>query len=53
MPNGLGLGFFAWEPGWLPPVLDHPQGGATQSNLAMFDLVGRPLPSLRSAFAPS
>lgn len=52
VPNGLGLGYFDWEPGWLPPVTDHPSNGVTQWNLTMFDTRGVPLPSVRTAFAP-
>jgi arabinogalactan endo-1,4-beta-galactosidase len=52
VPNGQGLGYFDWEPGWLPGVTDRPVGGSTQWNLAMFDLTGTALPAVRVAFAP-
>lgn len=59
VPNGLGKGFFYWEPGWIPVA---GSGWATEASLkymndpgpcgnewanqALFDYDGRPLPAL-------
>jgi arabinogalactan endo-1,4-beta-galactosidase len=51
VPNGRGLGFFDWEPGWLPGVGWEPGAGTPNDNLTMWDFNGRALPSLR-AFRP-
>jgi len=51
VPNGLGTGFFAWEPEWLPGVGWEPGAGNPNDNLTMFDRQGRALPSVRTAFA--
>lgn len=51
VPNGRGVGFFDWEPGWLPGVGWEPGAGTPNDNLTMFDFEGRALPSLR-AFRP-
>jgi arabinogalactan endo-1,4-beta-galactosidase len=52
VPDGLGAGFFAWEPEWLPGVGWEPGAGNPNDNLTMFDWSGRALPSFRTAFAP-
>jgi arabinogalactan endo-1,4-beta-galactosidase len=51
VPGGLGAGFFAWEPEWLPPVGWEPGAGNPNDNLTMFDRRGHALPSVRTAFA--
>jgi arabinogalactan endo-1,4-beta-galactosidase len=51
LPDHLGLGFFAWEPGWLT-VDQKPGEPDPAANLAMFDHSGAALPGL-NAFAPS
>ncbi|HZC28050.1 MAG TPA: glycosyl hydrolase 53 family protein [Actinopolymorphaceae bacterium] len=51
VPDDRGLGFFDWEPGWLPGVGWEPGAGTPNDNLTMFDFSGRGLPSLR-AFRP-
>ena len=45
------LGFFVWEPEWLPGVGWEPGAGNPNDNLTMFDRQGRALPSVRTAFA--
>jgi arabinogalactan endo-1,4-beta-galactosidase len=52
VPDGHGLGFLAWEPGWLPPVGWAPGEGDRYANLGMFGWDGEGLPSLR-AFEPA
>ncbi|MDX6362389.1 MAG: arabinogalactan endo,4-beta-galactosidase [Streptomyces sp.] len=49
VPGGRGLGFLAWEPGWVPGVGWDFEGVNPYSNLTMFDWSGTGLPSL-SAF---
>lgn len=39
VPDGRGLGFIDWEPGWLPGVDAHP-GSAASSSTAAVDTVG-------------
>lgn len=51
VPHGRGLGFFAWEPEWVPGVGWTPGEGNPNDNMTMFDWRGRALPSLRVAFA--
>jgi arabinogalactan endo-1,4-beta-galactosidase len=51
VPGGHGLGFFAWEPAWIPGVGWEPGAGTPNDNLTMFDFTGRGLPSL-GAFRP-
>jgi arabinogalactan endo-1,4-beta-galactosidase len=46
VPGGHGLGFFAWEPEWIPGVGWAPGQGNPNDNLSMFDWQGRALPSL-------
>jgi arabinogalactan endo-1,4-beta-galactosidase len=48
VPDGRGLGFFDWEPGWTPGVGWEPGAGNPNDNLTMFDFTGRALPSLRA-----
>ncbi len=50
VPRGLGLGFFDWEPEWVPGVGWEPGAGNPNDNLTMFDFSGRALPSVRTAF---
>jgi arabinogalactan endo-1,4-beta-galactosidase len=50
VPNGLGLGFFDWEPEWVPGVGWEPGAGNPNDNLTMFDFTGRALPSIRTAY---
>ncbi|WP_243408126.1 glycoside hydrolase family 53 protein [Frankia canadensis] len=50
VPDGRGLGFLAWEPGWLT-VPPKPGEAPPAANLAMFDQRGAALPSL-DAFGP-
>ncbi|WP_432485737.1 glycoside hydrolase family 53 protein [Kineococcus esterisolvens] len=45
------LGFFAWEPAWLPGVGWEPGAGNPNDNLTMFTHDGRALPAL-AAFRP-
>jgi arabinogalactan endo-1,4-beta-galactosidase len=52
VPDRRGLGFFDWEPGWLPGVGWEPGAGTPNDNLTMFDFGGRSLPSLRAFRAP-
>ncbi|GAB7192856.1 hypothetical protein NUM3379_35650 [Kineococcus sp. NUM-3379] len=52
VPGGRGLGFFAWEPEWLPGVGWTPGQGNPNDNLTMFDRSGAALPALR-AFRPA
>jgi arabinogalactan endo-1,4-beta-galactosidase len=53
VPDGLGAGFFAWEPEWLPGVGWEPGAGNPNDNLTMFDWTGKALPSVRTAFSPT
>ncbi|WP_345713044.1 arabinogalactan endo-1,4-beta-galactosidase, partial [Kineococcus glutinatus] len=46
VPGGRGLGFFAWEPEWVPGVGWAPGEGNPNDNLTMFDRSGAALPSL-------
>jgi arabinogalactan endo-1,4-beta-galactosidase len=43
LPEGLGAGFFTWEPAWIVT----PQVGSPWENLTQFDFDGRALPSMR------
>ncbi|MEQ7125789.1 glycosyl hydrolase 53 family protein [Actinopolymorpha sp. B11F2] len=52
VPGGHRLGFFDWEPGWLPGVGWEPGAGTPNDNLTMWDFSGQALPSLR-AFRPA
>ncbi|WP_432492120.1 glycoside hydrolase family 53 protein [Kineococcus auxinigenes] len=52
VPDRRCLGFFAWEPAWLPGVGWEPGAGNPNDNLTMFDHDGRALPSL-AAFRPA
>jgi len=53
IPEGRGIGFFAFEPGWLPGVGSLPDTSAAPfANLTMFDYDGKALPSIKVAFAP-
>ncbi|MCO1593920.1 arabinogalactan endo-1,4-beta-galactosidase [Micromonospora sp. RHAY321] len=51
VPGGLGAGFFAWEPGWLPGVGWEPGAGNPNDNLTLFDWNGRSLPALDVAYS--
>ena len=51
MPDGLGAGFFDWEPEWIPGVGWATGEGNPNDNLTMFDWTGAALPVLR-AFRP-
>ena len=46
VPNGRGLGFLVWEPGWLPGVPATNELGNTHNNLTLFDWSGNALPAL-------
>ena len=48
VPDGHGLGFFAWEPEWVPGVGWEPGAGNPNDNLTMFDHEGRALPALKA-----
>lgn len=61
VPEGKGLGFFWWEPAWLPVpgsgwarqsgweyVREHGPGGNEWANQALFDFQGNVLPALRT-----
>ncbi|MBM7791357.1 glycoside hydrolase family 53 protein [Tenggerimyces flavus] len=53
VPRGRGLGFFDWEPGWVPGVPWAPgEAGTPNDNLTMFDFGGRALPVLRAFRRP-
>lgn len=52
VPDGHGVGFLVWEPGWLPGVDANTDVGTTHGNLTLFDWQGRGLPAL-NAFRPS
>jgi arabinogalactan endo-1,4-beta-galactosidase len=52
VPGGHGLGFLAWEPGWLPPVGWVAGEGNHYANLGMFSWDGNGLPSLGSLASP-
>ena len=52
VPDGRGLGFFAWEPEWVPGVGWTPGEGNPNDNMTMFDWQGRALPSLRAFRRP-
>jgi arabinogalactan endo-1,4-beta-galactosidase len=52
LPDGRGIGFFDWEPGWLPGVPDEPGGDNPFVDLTMFDNHGDALPSMTGAFLP-
>jgi arabinogalactan endo-1,4-beta-galactosidase len=51
VPNNRGVGFFDWEPEWIPGVGWEPGQGNPNDNLTMFDFNGAALPSLQ-AFRP-
>lgn len=51
VPSGHGVGYFVWEPGWLPGVDAAVDGGNGYSNLTLFDWEGRALPALRELTA--
>jgi arabinogalactan endo-1,4-beta-galactosidase len=48
VPSGHGLGFFDWEPEWIPGVGWEPGQGNPNDNLAMFDFHGHALPALNA-----
>jgi arabinogalactan endo-1,4-beta-galactosidase len=52
VPGGLGRGFFAWEPEWVPGVGWEPGAGNPNDNLTLFDFGGRALPGLDAAYRP-
>jgi arabinogalactan endo-1,4-beta-galactosidase len=52
VPGGKGVGFFDWEPEWIPGVGWEPGAGNPNDNLTMFDFAGRALPSLRAFRSP-
>jgi arabinogalactan endo-1,4-beta-galactosidase len=52
VPDGRGLGFLAWEPGWIPGVGWEPGAEAPNDNLTQFDFAGRALPSIRAYRRP-
>src|SRR5665647_2496627 len=48
VPSGHGLGFFDWEPEWIPGVGWEPGQGNPNDNLTMFDFHGHALPALNA-----
>ncbi|RKR30545.1 arabinogalactan endo-1,4-beta-galactosidase [Arthrobacter oryzae] len=52
VPNGHGVGYLIWEPGWLPGVPADARTGNSHSNLTLFDWWGHGLPAL-DAFRPT
>lgn len=46
VPDGHGLGFFIWEPAWLPDVLLSGDVCNSYANLTLFDWYGASLPAL-------
>jgi arabinogalactan endo-1,4-beta-galactosidase len=52
VPDGLGRGFFTWEPEWVPGVGWTPGEGNPNDNLTLFDFSGRALPGLDVASSP-
>jgi arabinogalactan endo-1,4-beta-galactosidase len=52
IPGGNGLGFFAWEPEWVPGVGWQPGAEASNDNLTQFDFTGHALPSIRAYRRP-
>jgi arabinogalactan endo-1,4-beta-galactosidase len=52
VPGGRGVGFFDWEPEWIPGVGWEPGAGNPNDNLTMFDFAGKALPSLRAFRSP-
>ena len=46
VPAGHGLGFFYWEPEWLPVVGWEPGAGNPNDNMTLFDWEGQALPSI-------
>ena len=44
--NPAGLGWFVWEPGWLPVLGWEPGAGNPNDNLTLFDWDGQALPGL-------
>jgi len=53
VPDGLGRGFFTWEPEWVPGVGWAPGEGNPNDNLTLFDFGGRALPALDVAYTPA
>jgi arabinogalactan endo-1,4-beta-galactosidase len=52
VPNGHGVGYLIWEPGWLPGVPADARTGNAHTNLTLFDWWGHGLPAL-DAFRPT
>lgn len=52
VPGGRGVGFFDWEPEWIPGVGWEPGAGNPNDNLTMFDFAGSALPSLHAFRSP-
>ncbi|RKS80176.1 arabinogalactan endo-1,4-beta-galactosidase [Motilibacter peucedani] len=46
VPDGMGLGFFDWEPEWVPGVGWQPGAEASNDNMTQFDFTGHALPSV-------
>jgi arabinogalactan endo-1,4-beta-galactosidase len=53
VPERRGLGFFVWEPEWIPGVGWAPGEGNPNDNMTMFDWTGKALPSLAVFRPPS
>jgi arabinogalactan endo-1,4-beta-galactosidase len=52
VPNGHGVGYLIWEPGWLPGVPADARTGNAHTNLTLFNWWGHGLPAL-DAFQPT
>lgn len=54
VPNGLGRGFFYWEPAWIPVAGAGWRTGEGDNweNQALFDFTGRALPSMQALRGP-
>ncbi|MHA7141724.1 glycoside hydrolase family 53 protein [Arthrobacter sp. Sr33] len=53
VPDNHGLGYFVWEPGWLPGVPAAPGVCNRYANLTMFDWEGNALPAIDSLNPPA
>ena len=46
VPGHHGIGFFYWEPEWIPGVGWEPGAGTPNDNLTLFNFTGAALPSV-------